>query len=212
MMKLLMVFAGPHGSGKSTVFENAREEMRLPRIRINPDTFIAHKASGQARDALAEASRLRKAAFALGESFAFETISSLAVMRQAKALGYHIELSFFTTCDPEINKARVRRRVAEGGHNIPPNTIMAGYARSMSELAKAVSIADVARVYDNSLDRADCTDDPPLLVLHKPAAGDIWLIPPSDRPAWVDTYLVEPLQQSGDLPIEPDSSVQPISV
>jgi len=114
-------------------------------------------------------------------------------MQYAKSIGYRVELVFVTTFDHEINKARVRMRVEQGGHDIPPDRIEAGYARSMKQLADAVRIADEATVYDNSLDH-------PLLVFHKKADDDYWVISPENRPSWVDVFLIRPLLASGDLP------------
>ena len=212
-MKLLVMFAGPHGSGKSSAFKEACQGSHLPSIRINPDAFVSDTAfAGQPRLALAHAAQVRTAALARGDSFAIETISSISILREAKALDYTIKLVFFTTCDPEINKTRVKRRALEKGHNIPPEKILDGYARSMRELAEAVSIADEALVFDNSVDRTISPDITPLLVLKKQSGEKYWLIPSPDRPAWVETYLVSPLTESGELPVATDLSRVPSNI
>jgi predicted ABC-type ATPase len=200
-MKRVVVLSGPNGSGKTSIVQQSSDSSCFPAYFINPDAIAREMAFTQhtsgstiPRDVLHYADSLRKDLIAAGESFAFETITSLAFMQYAKALGYRIELVFVTTSDPEINKERVRKRVIGGGHDVSPERIEAGYARSMRQLADAVKIADEAKVYDNSLDH-------PRPVFHKITTDDVWVIDPHARPAWVDEFLVQPLLASGDLPV-----------
>jgi len=199
-MKLLVVMAGPNGSGKSTIAEEEQKSPCFPRLYINPDTIARSKGLAQysadlsiPRDALHAADAIRKACIDSGESFAYEAITSLAYMQYAKTQGYKVELIFITTLDPEINKERVRKRVANGGHFISTERIEANYARCMAQLADAVRLADEAKIYDNSHDH-------PQLVFHKLSNADFWVISPQTRPTWVDEFLIQPLLASGDLP------------
>ncbi|MHB0938483.1 MAG: AAA family ATPase [Armatimonadota bacterium] len=200
-MKRVVVLAGPNGSGKTSIVEKTNESSCFPTQFINPDAIAREMAFTQhatgstiPRAVLHYADILRKDLIAAGQSFAIETITSLAFMQYARAIGYRVELVFVTTSDPEINKARVRMRVEQGGHDIPPDKIEANYARSMKQLADAVRIADEAKVYDNSLDH-------PFLVFHKRTIDDVWVISPESRPSWVDEFLIQPLLASGDLPV-----------
>lgn len=204
-MKLLVVIAGPNGSGKSTIVNGIRVESSFPQNYINPDEIIREKAFADIPDeaerygaAMDYAATRRQECIASGESLAFETVMSrrdkIEFMKVAKDYGYRVELVFVTTCDPVINKARVKKRVAGGGHDVPPGKIEERYYRSMNLLAEAVRIADEARVYDNS-------EAHPRLVFHKPYHLDVWLEDSQTRPSWVDEYLVQPLQQSGELPL-----------
>jgi predicted ABC-type ATPase len=87
-------------------------------------------------------------------NFAFETMMSheskldmLAVSRQG---GYRNYLYFVTTGDPAINVERVRQRVAEGGHPVPPEKVVERYERSMALLPAALRLCDRAYLFDNS--------------------------------------------------------------
>ena len=50
--------------------------------------------------------------------------------------------------DPERLLARVRRRVQEGGHDVPPAKILARYPRTLVNLSKAAGLATVAYLYE----------------------------------------------------------------
>ena len=71
-------------------------------------------------------------------------------MRQAQAQGFRTYLYFVATADPEINIARVRQRVAEGGHDVPSDKIVERYGRSIALLGEACDASNRAYVFDNS--------------------------------------------------------------
>ncbi len=83
-------------------------------------------------------------------------------MEQVKGAGYRIRLTCVMTKNPDINVARVQRRVREGGHDVPEDKIRRRYERSVGFLPDMILAADEALVYDNSYD--DCE---PLLVFQK---------------------------------------------
>jgi predicted ABC-type ATPase len=56
---------------------------------------------------------------------------------------------------PEINAARVLRRVMAGGHDVPITKIISRYDRSIANSAMAMAIVDRAYAYDNSIDDQD---------------------------------------------------------
>ncbi|MCY4663294.1 MAG: hypothetical protein OXC00_01365 [Acidimicrobiaceae bacterium] len=64
---------------------------------------------------------------AAGRSFAFETTLAgrgyLRRIEQWRSLGYRVTLIFRSLQSPDQAIARVRRRVAEGGHSIPEDVI-----------------------------------------------------------------------------------------
>lgn len=66
---------------------------------------------------------LRRQWIARDESFTFETVMShpdrLDVLREARAAGYRTYLYFICTESDRIDSARVARRVAAGGHDVP---------------------------------------------------------------------------------------------
>jgi predicted ABC-type ATPase len=97
---------------------------------------------------------LREEMLRLKRRFSFETVfsheSNLDIMRRAKETGYKVYLYFVSTESPEINKYRVSLRVAENGHNVPPDTIERRYYRSLSLMFKAAQLAYQAFFFDNS--------------------------------------------------------------
>jgi len=105
------------------------------------------------------ATERREACLRDGRSLAFETVFSGSdkpeFVRRAIASGYFVRVFFVGTERPEINAARVARRVLQGGHEVPIRKIIDRWARS---IANAASIAaEVARfyIYDNSVDDRD---------------------------------------------------------
>jgi predicted ABC-type ATPase len=97
---------------------------------------------------------VREALLETGISFTFETVLSderkLAFLKKAKLLGYRVYLYYVATENPEINIARVRNRVLNGGHNVPTDKIWARYGRSIQLLPKIVHQTDRAFLFDNS--------------------------------------------------------------
>ena len=99
---------------------------------------------------------LRKKLLEERRKFSFETVfsheSKLDIMKQAKSKGYKVYLYFVSTESPEINKARVASRVAQGGHDVPIDKIESRYYRSLNFLYDSCQIADQVFFFDNSLD------------------------------------------------------------
>lgn len=89
-----------------------------------------------------------------GIDFAIETTLAgagvLALMKQAKEQGFEINLIYVAVDDPERSVQRVRERVAQGGHSVPPEDVRRRYARSMANVSEAIRIADVSALFDNS--------------------------------------------------------------
>lgn len=87
-------------------------------------------------------------------SFTFETVMSspdkVAFLQKAQQAGYRTYLYFVATEDPEINVARVKYRVATGGHPVSEDKIRSRYVRSLALLPDAVRYADRAFIFDNS--------------------------------------------------------------
>jgi predicted ABC-type ATPase len=135
------------------------------------------------------AAERRIAALRKGESFAFETVMSspekVALITQAKALGYEVGLLFVTTKDPEINVQRVALRVLDGGHDVEPDRVRKRYNQSMDLLACAIEHADFAQVFDNSVASA-------VPVAIKESAAAIKVLPDAHGLPWVFHKLTQP--------------------
>lgn len=115
----IVVFAGPNGSGKSTI--TGPEWIKGP--YINADDIQREEGISNL-DAANKADALREALVREGKSFSFETVLSTArklnFLKAAKAKGYFIRGYFILTCDATLNVYRVKSRVANGGHAVPP--------------------------------------------------------------------------------------------
>lgn len=101
---------------------------------------------------------LRRKALDAGKSFTFETVMSspdkVDLLREARGRGYRTYLYFIATEDPAINVQRVRNRVAEGGHDVPEEKIVARYYRSLALLPAAIRHTNRAYLFDTSEEHA----------------------------------------------------------
>lgn len=178
---LLIVFAGPNGSGKSTLAEEMRaHDPGFPRLYINADDIARAKKMGP-REATVEAARQRAEAMARRVSFATETVMStaekIAFLKSAKRAGYEIALLYITTQSRNINIKRIQTRVRMGGHDVPPDKTSSRYDRSMTFLAEALKIVNVATIYNNSFEH-------PLLIAEKTRDGQLVIYPQEPPSIW----------------------------
>ncbi len=97
---------------------------------------------------------LRTELLAMRKSFTFETVmshpSKVDFMREAQSVGYRTYLYYVATGDPEINVARIKARVLNGGHDVPEEKARSRYARSLELLPSAIKNSDRAYIFDNS--------------------------------------------------------------
>lgn len=156
----VMIFAGPNGSGKTSLTRPYRDQHKIIGEYINADD-IAQKLveAGRPRaeaevEAFDEAERRRQACLSDRRSFTFETVfshhSKVEFIREAKKRGYHVTLNFVTTENPAVNIARVEKRVREGGHFVAADKIVSRYYRAMANLPAASLLVDEAALFDNS--------------------------------------------------------------
>ena len=88
------------------------------------------------------------------QTLTFETVmshpSKLEFLREARQLGYRVYLYFVATNDPLVNIARVKARVAKGGHPVSAEKIIERYYRTLALLRPALKLTDRAYIFDNS--------------------------------------------------------------
>lgn len=165
MRPVLLVIAGPNGSGKTTITARLREEKWSHGVEyLNPDD-IARDRFGDwnspeaVRKAASWTTARREELLGRGDGIAFETVLSapdkIDFLSRARDQGYFVRVFFVGTSDPRINAARVADRVLQGGHTVPIEKIVSRYERSMANLAAVMALADRVYVYDNSIDGAD---------------------------------------------------------
>ena len=157
-MAILHLIAGPNGAGKSTLYEYLIAP-RYPTLEfVNADLHerdqLSHignplKRSEAARDwaDARRASLLRRRV-----SFVTETVfshpSKLELIQAAQARGFSVVLYVVCLDQPRVLLQRVRRRVEEGGHHVPPNKIVERYPRTLANLAQAVKLANMSMLFD----------------------------------------------------------------
>ena len=64
------------------------------------------------------------------------------------------------TYDAKINVERVRQRVSNGGHDVPPVKVVSRYKRALALMPQLFNVCDELYVYDNSTDRNKGTPEP----------------------------------------------------
>jgi predicted ABC-type ATPase len=116
------------------------------------------------------------------KKFSFETVfsdrSKLAIMDRANKFGYKTYLYFISTSHPEINKARVKIRVGQGGHDVPAKTIEDRYFRSLELFEAAIRLSYHSFIYDN-------TDESVMFAEYKIRKGrGLWNFWYGDIPDW----------------------------
>ena len=136
------MLAGPNGAGKSTLYQSAVASGLLPSEAefVNADlheaTALQHICDSTARSMQARewADERRAACIKQGVSFVSETVfshpSKLDLMREARAAGFAIVLLVVCVNDPR--------------------QLLARYPRTLQHLQQAVSLANLALLYDTS--------------------------------------------------------------
>lgn len=172
------VIAGTNGAGKSSIGGAALR-------RQGTDYFDPDEATGRILAAnpgigLREANsaawlqgtRLLERAIAEKLDFAFETTlggnTIPKLLDEAQAAGLELRIWYVGLESPELHMARVRARVAGGGHDIPEAKIRERYDRSRVNLIRLLPKSTELRVYDNSAegDPALGVAPRPRLILH----------------------------------------------
>ena len=87
-----------------------------------------------------------------GAPFGFESTLSgrghLKLLADAKAAGYAIHLYYLWMPAAALLPVRIRHRVLDGGHDVPPDDVKRRYIRSRANLKDYMSLADKVYVFD----------------------------------------------------------------
>ena len=190
---ILIVIAGPNGSGKTTITSRLlRSEWLEDAIYINPDNVAQEKfGDWNSTEAVINAANYcenwRENCLSKKQSLIFETVFSseekIEFVRKAIKAGYFIRIFFISTDNPTINSARIAKRVMEGGHDVPITKIISRYVKSIANCAEIACEVDRLYVYDNSIDDKEAR---PLFRLKDGKIGKIYA---SEIPRWALNIL-----------------------
>jgi predicted ABC-type ATPase len=192
-MPVLHLIAGPNGAGKTTLYRTLIGP-RYPGLPfINPDIYEAEHLQGEGNPrrrselARAWADATRAALLREGEAFVTETVfshpSKLELLAQARVHGFATVLYVVCVDQPSLLLGRVRGRVQEGGHDVPPDKIITRYPRTLALLKDARAAVDVAFLFDGS----DIEIGGPVLIAS--IAGGRMNLHTALRPRWVEKVL-----------------------
>lgn len=184
----LDLIVGPNGAGKTT-FARTRVLPNLPgSVFVNADEIAKRRWPGheeeRAYDAAKIAEETRSKLIEARVAFVAETVfshpSKLDLIREAKTAGFTVALHAILV-PLSVSLARVPRRVAEGGHSVPPGKIAERYERLWPLVVQALALVDVGTVYDAS---GRFGDPVPVLRTHQGLA-----VGPVTWPEWTPAEL-----------------------
>jgi predicted ABC-type ATPase len=159
---VLHLIAGINGAGKTSLYQDFLAARTPGAEFVNADDIERARWPGEvgqhSYQAGELAARRREELIQARVSFVTETVfshpSKLALIGRAQAAGFLVVVYHVHVASPELAIARVRTRVAAGGHDVPPETLIARFPRSLDLIRQAALLADRAYVFDNSrLDR-----------------------------------------------------------
>lgn len=193
MRPSLILLAGPNGAGKSTLYET-RVAPSFAAPFINADAIQRDELKDASLEASYRAAEIatarRSEMLAEGKSFATETVfshpSKLEIIEIARKQGYIVIVMHVGVDSPDLSVARVRERVAEGGHDVPEDKVRARFERGGTLIRQAVLCADRGLVFDNSR-----LNEPPRQVLQF-ASGRLTQAAPF-LPQWVLSIYADDL-------------------
>lgn len=160
-MKRIVIVAGPNGAGKTTFAkEYLPREAACPNF-INADLIAAGLSPFDPASAAVQAGRLMireiRRYLGRGDSFAFET--NLAGRSYAlhipdwQSAGYRVELIFLKLRSIRLALARVKARVAQGGHHVPGAVVRRRFRLGWTNFEQVYRpMVDHWELYDNSGD------------------------------------------------------------
>ncbi|MDE5880205.1 MAG: zeta toxin family protein [Muribaculaceae bacterium] len=155
----LYIIAGCNGAGKTTASFNVLPQILNCREFVNADEiakglspFTPESVAIQAGKLMLERIEtlmLEEVTFAIETTLATRSYKNLVL--KAKQKGYDVSLLFFWLESPEVACERVRKRVSEGGHNIPKDIIYRRYYLGLENLFNIfMPIVDFWALYDNN--------------------------------------------------------------
>lgn len=153
------IIAGPNGSGKTTFAKMFLPEyVKCPNF-VNADLIAQGLAPFKPRAAAIKAGKLVllqiREYMDRGVDFSFETTLSgksyVNLFAELKAKGYSLHLFFLWIPTTELAIARIKDRVAEGGHYVPVEDVRRRFVRGIGNFfALYEPLLDSWMLFDNS--------------------------------------------------------------
>jgi predicted ABC-type ATPase len=158
-MKRIVIVAGPNGAGKTTFAkEYLPREAACPNF-INADLIAAGLSPFNPAGVAVQAGRLMilemRRYLRQGESFAFETTlagrSYAMHIRDWQSTGYRVELIYLKLRFIRLALARVKERVAQGGHHVAGSVVRRRFRVGWKNFKQVYRpLVDRWELYDNS--------------------------------------------------------------
>jgi predicted ABC-type ATPase len=189
------VLAGTNGAGKSSVAGAALRQGGAD--YFNPDeaarrVLAAHPGITHERAnsvAWHEGKRLLERAIEQKLDLTFETTlggnTIPALLQRAAETGLDVRVWYVGLVSPELHIARVRARVAKGGHDIPESKIRERFHQSRENLVRLLPSLTSLRLFDNSEEGDPATEGPrPKLILSLDGGRIVQALAMSEVPEW----------------------------
>ena len=169
MAKGLYIIAGPNGAGKTTASLDVLPSLLECDEFVNADEIAKGLSPFHPEAVAIEAGKLqlKRIEWLLeqNKTFAIETTlatrSYISLVRRAKSQGYKVTLIFLALKSTESAEARVKKRVKQGGHDIPTPIIRRRFVSGLSNFF---------RLYKDLVDEwllIDNTDTPSIKIAEK---------------------------------------------
>jgi predicted ABC-type ATPase len=204
----IYVLAGVNGAGKSSIggamfaaagvafFNPDLAARRFLRAQPGISQADANSAAWHEGRRLLERAIHENLDFALETTLGGTTIASL--LAEAAARGHELRVWYVGLASQELHVARVRSRVARGGHDIPEAKIHERYASSRLHLIVLLPTLTELRLFDNSVegDPAAGRLPAPKLLLHWKRGKVVSLCDLRSVPDWAKPIVQAALQYS----------------
>jgi predicted ABC-type ATPase len=208
----IVVLAGVNGAGKSSILGQTFLQRGVE--VFNPDTatdLILQRNPALSREQAnqygwEQGRRLLERAIEARQDYAFETTlggaTITALLQRALRLRQHVYMSYVGLDGPGLHIARVRHRVAAGGHDVPEERIRVRYEASRLNLIRLLPRLTELRVYDNSrhADPAKGAEPRPALILHTARGRVQAVMDLPDVPQWAKPIVAAALTAQGSQP------------
>jgi predicted ABC-type ATPase len=173
----IYVLAGANGAGKSSIggemfraaranYYNPDEEARRLREAYGHGQAAANSMAWHTGRALLERAIEIKTSFAIETTLGGSTLPNF--FAHAAESGMSVKIWYCGLASADLHVARVRSRVAHGGHPIPEAKIRERFDTSRERLIQLLPLVAEVKVYDNTIEvrNANVRMPAPALILH----------------------------------------------